>query len=148
MATSAGQLLEAGRIPGERIATEIETSASSTASDSTEVLVQSVTAPVVSGRTYRVSFRGPITGSASGNIALGRIREDNTSGTELQNGGRIETATSSGAYPLNLEAEYTAGSTGDKTFVVTLARVGGSGTVNVDGASTRPAYLYVDYISG
>jgi hypothetical protein len=135
-----------GRIPGQRIATDIQLGPSSNISTETEM--QSVDAPVTDGRTYRLTWFAPITASNANNIALGRLREDDVSGNELSNAGRIEVVTAAGTYPLRMEAEYLADATEVKTFSATLDFVSGTGTVAMDAGTARPSYLYVDYIRG
>ena len=147
MAATAGQIAEAGRIPGERIATTEVTSSSSTFT-TTEIDVASVTAPLVSGRTYLVYFDGAFNTSTTGDIVRGRLREDNTTGSVRQT--RDTPAMTSGATvePLIMQAEYTAVSTGDKTFVATAVRLTGTGTPNLQAASGFPSFLWVDYTRG
>ena len=142
--SSAGQQLIANRIPGERIATTVATSNS--ANVTTEAITDTVVAALVSGRTYKISFRCSVTGGAA-ERALIRIREDNVSGTVLQTFRvQITVATNYGAPPV--EAEYTAVSTGNKTFVATLQRETAVANTFRTGNATQPVYLYVDYIRG
>lgn len=155
MVTYLGQPLVIGviasapdRIPGERIATEIITSDSSTTDDGNELQVASITAAVVSGRTYRVKICGAIGSDTAGDRTQIHIREDNTSGNLIQNQNVYVIDTSSFGSQFCIEAEYTADATEGKTFVVTLELNNGTGPVHLEAASTRPAYLYVDYIRG
>ena len=146
MAATAGSRAEAGRIPGERIATTVVTSDSSTFTTS-ETLVVSVTASVVSGRTYRVRFIGRWGTSVLNDWVRARLREDDATGT-LLNFSAVElfTVSSSGNQLMPIEAEFTSSSTASKTFVVTGQRIGGTGNVRLDAESAGPAYLYVDFI--
>lgn len=144
MPSTAGFQLLAGRIPGERIATSTRTSNSS--SFTAETQTDTVTAPLVSGRTYRVRVVLAPSSSVSGDVDLVRMREDNSSGTLLQFG-RVYIGSATG-YSAMLEAQYTAVATGDKTFVVTGARSSGTGNITHAAGATQPTYLYVDYISG
>ena len=147
MAATAGQIAEAGRVPNERIATTVETSDSSTFTTS-ETTIASVTASLVSGRTYRIRFYGSIVSTVADGQVQCRLREDNTSGTQMQGVNVFPANTSSSGHPLPIEAEFTAVSTGNKTFVATGQRVSGTGTINMNGAATNPAYMYCDYIRG
>lgn len=147
MASSAGQQLTAGRVPGERIATTTETSDSSTFT-TTETELLSATAALVSGRTYRVRGVFNLESSTGSDEVRVRLREDDTSGTLLQSGDREVPTSSSFGYLTLMESEYTASATGDKTFVITGVRSSGSGTDKRGSSSARPAYLYVDYIEG
>lgn len=145
--SSAGQQLVAGRIPGERIATATVTSNSANIASTTEVQVASVTAALVSGRTYRVTAAIKADSSVAADTSDVRIREDNSTGTEMQLG-RIDIKDAAGRWPITLEAEYTAVSTGNKTFSVTMNRATGTGNVILIASSTVPGFAYVDYIRG
>jgi hypothetical protein len=148
MASSAGFQLGAGRIPGERIATTTTTSDSSTFT-ATETQLDSVTAALVDGRTYQVKWDGAIGGTVDDSVVLIRIREDDTSGTIIQERNyRVDTTLTTGVGTA-AEAEFTASTTANKTFVATGLRNGtGTATFHAEGASTRPRLLYVNYISG
>lgn len=147
MPSTAGLQLVAGRIPGERIATNIRTGDSSTFT-TTETTVDSVTAALVSGRTYRVRWTVQWASSVANDDVAGRIREDNSTGTELAFGKVRSLDASSTGWSGWVEGEYTAVSTGNKTFVWTGVRFAGTGNCRAEAATTRPIYLYVDYISG
>ena len=149
MAATAGLRAEAGRIPGERIATTIATSDSSTFTTS-ETQIMSVTASVVTGRIYRLRFVGRLSTTTAGDQGVARLRETNTSGTELQSAVVDSTNTSGtlGTNPLLMEVEWTASSTGSQTWIASAFRNSGSGTWHMEAGSNRPNYLYLDYISG
>ena len=144
---AAGETIIAGRVPGDRIATATE-DADSSGITTTETTVMSVTAPLVAGRTYRVRFYGGFAGTVTDDNINARIREDNSTGTEMQNSASQLPFTSGVPWILPMEAEYTASATANKTFVATLVRLSGSGSVRLEAASSRHAYLYVDYIRG
>lgn len=145
MATSVGFQLEAGRIPGERIATEEVTSDSSTFT-TTETEIASVEASVVNGRTYKVVFHGAFENTVDGVIRVS-LYQDTLGGTRLTlRDIGIETAGT--AQVIHVEAEYTASATEDKTFVVGGDVTNGGGTANLNAAPSFPTYLYVDYIRG
>ena len=146
--SSAGFQLLAGRIPGERIATTVVSSDSSTFT-STEVSLATVVAPVVAGRTYRVRAVGQFGSTVSNDRVSPRIRQDSVAGSEMV-GTNID-ITAGGitfGWPFDIEAEFTAGTTENKTFVLTGDRSSGSGNCHLEAASTRPTFLYVDYIRG
>lgn len=144
---AAGTQYVDGRIPGQRIATTIETSDSSTFT-TTATTVMSVTASLVSGRTYRIRAICQFESDTAGDLVVGRIQEDDSSGTQLSHAQTEIVNASSIGYTIVTEAEYTAASTGNKTFVLTGDRNGGSGTLFRGASSVRPSYLYVDYIRG
>lgn len=144
----AGRTADAGRIPGQRIATETYTSDSTTFTDS-QTEIMSVTASLVSGRTYRVRAFANFESDTGGvNVAV-RINKDTAGGETMQTAQTYIDNTSSLGFTVPIEVEHTASATGDKTFVVTALRNGGgSGTLFMGASSLRPAYLYVDYIRG
>jgi hypothetical protein len=145
VAAVAGQVATAGRVPGERIATTTVTSDSSTFT-TTETEVASVTAALVSGRTYRVRYAARFGSTVAADWLKASIREDDTSGTVLTNDNMILEQTSTSGWPVAGEAEYTAASTADKTFVLTGDRISGTGDCRLEAAATHPTYLTVDYI--
>jgi hypothetical protein len=140
--------LVAGRIPGERIATAVYSSDSSTFT-STETEIAVVTAALVSGRTYRIRFRTQIGTTNAGDTCDLFIREDNSTGNTLTVGYfSLPNAGARGNRYID-EVEYTATASGNKTFSVTCLRAGGStGTLRREAETVRPSYLYVDYIRG
>lgn len=142
----AGRTAEAGRIPGQRIATEATTSDSAGFTAETEVM--SVTASLVSGRRYAVVAEIAFTSTNSGDRVVGRVREDSSTGgiRQLRNIPIITTSTI--GYPCRLYFEHTATATGDKTFVATGHRIAGSGDARLVASSTGPSYMHVSYIEG
>src|SRR5690606_9229097 len=137
-----------GGIPGELIASSQVTADSATFT-TTETTVLSVTAPLVSGRTYRVAFYGKFATTVAGDIGVARMREDSSTGPERQSDFLdFNKASTTIGYSCYMEFEYTASSTGNKTFVVTGVRNVGSGTLRLEAASNRPSYLRVEYVSG
>lgn len=146
MAATAGQKIIAGRVSGERIATDVNTAPTGSIT-TTETAVASVTAPLVSGRTYRLTFSGRIRSSVSGDDITFRLREDSTTGTVLW---EIDTDLEQASLnqPMRCEAEFTATTTADKTFIASMFRITGTGTLVEDAGANAPSYLYVDYIRG
>jgi hypothetical protein len=140
---AAGETIIAGKVSGERIATAIETS-NSAGITTTETVVMTVIAPVVIGRIYKVVLAAGIRSSVAADTANGRIREDNLTGTQLTVR-RVNIAAGGAVFHWALEAEYTADATEDKTFVATMHRASGSGTILVEAGATFPSYLYVDF---
>lgn len=142
----AGETIIPGKLPGERIATEIVTSSSATIT-TTETVIATVVAALVTGRTYRLRFAGAINNSQIASTGLIRLREDSVSGTQLQVV-REHAHTAAQNYPLIVEVEYTAVATGNKTFVATLVRGTGTGDHSLTASASQPTYLYTDYIRG
>lgn len=147
MPTSAGFQLLAGRIPGERIATTVA-EADSSSFTTTETEIDTVTAPLVDGRTYRIRWGGAVATTVANTTVLVRLREDDTAGATHQQRNFYIPITSSAGIGMDVEVEFTAATTGDQVFALTGLRNGGTGTLTGTGAAGRPRYLYVEYISG
>jgi len=128
-----------------RIATTIRTT--NTSSFTAETLINSVTASLVNGATYRVTWDATVTSSVAADIARSRLRENNISGTQLQLRNIGIPGTGAG-FIMRLEAEYTAVSTGSKTFAATCQRITGTGNLSCNANANEPQYLYVDYLRG
>lgn len=143
----SGQKLTPGRFSGERIETSTETADSSTFT-TTETSIGSVTASLVTGRTYRVRLFTRIGTTVANDVAIVRVREDSVAGAELVGDATAALTTSVTGNTVIQEIEYTATATGAKTFVATCVRSTGSGSLRREASSTRPTYLYVDYIRG
>jgi hypothetical protein len=148
VAVLAGETVIAGKAPGERIATDIVTS-NSGGIGTTETVIQTVTAALVSGRIYRVTsdFGYQVSTNTSSDHWSIKIREDNLTGTQIQ-ARRCHSSTNSSSMPYHIEVEFTAVSTGNKTFVVTADLSSGAGLFNLVALADQPAYFYVDYIRG
>lgn len=148
MPVLAGRTARLGRRPFERIATDAQTSDSANIG-ATETVVQSVTASLVSGRTYRVRWFSGVNTDTNNAQYNAILREDNLAGTARDvHRKRIEVLGSSIGWWSTLEVHHTAGSTGNKTFVVTLQRVSGSGNVWREAGTNHPSRFYVDYVEG
>lgn len=139
---SAGEVIKAWH--GARIATTTATSSTATFT-TTETITDSVTAALVNGERYLVEFWGRFSTSVAGDNIIVAIREDNVSGTRLNEEERDLVAASMGVAAY-MRAEYTAAATGDKTFVVTGDRVAGTGNITRVAAVTGPALLSVTHI--
>jgi hypothetical protein len=136
----AGETIIAGKVPGERIETQVRTSDSSGVT-TTETAVDTVTAAVVAGRVYRIRYVMRVNSDAY----RVTIREDSASGTQLMLV-NLDIPILFREPQTVLEAEYTADATEDKTFVGTIDRIAGSGTLIAVASAVSPTYLYVDYI--
>lgn len=147
MATSAGQLLVAGRIPGEEIAVT-EVTADSAGFTTTAIELASVTAPVVNGRTYWVIYDMAVQSSVAGDVARLSIHEDTISGTELQIRHHPLPDTAATASNSISRARFTATATANKTFALRGVRQDGTGTLNVNAASNFPSFMWVEYVEG
>lgn len=145
--SSAGQQLVAGRIPGERIATDIDTS-DSAGFTTTVTQMMAVTGALVIGRIYKVVVHANLQTTVAGDIVSLEINENTVAGATVAATSIELPSTTGRGYKADLEFEYTAVATGNKTFVFAGSRGGGSGTVNMHAAGASPAYMYIDYIRG
>jgi hypothetical protein len=127
-----------------RVGTNVNVTNSSTFT-TTETVTDTITVALVSGRKYAIRYHGSWDSTVANDDVRARIREDSVAGTLLTSA-RLRVPVTNGEAWEHLYVEYTAVSTGNKTFVVTGLRVGGTGTINRHGASSEPAYLYVDEI--
>jgi hypothetical protein len=141
----AGATAIAGKVPGQRIATMTPRTSNSAAIGTTETVIDTVVAPVVAGRIYKVTWDGRVNASNAGNDYTASIREDSVSGTILQSVAQ-DIPIINRTPRERLEVEYEADATEDKTFVLTLDLVAGTGTVTGTGAATQKVNFYVDYI--
>lgn len=142
MAFAAGQNITAEAL-NHREATTVATSDSGTFT-TTETVVDSVTAALINGRIYRVRWYGGVASTTTDSVVLVRIRENNVSGTIINERNFAIPTTTTPGVGTPIEAEFPADATGNKTFVITCVRNGGTGTLHGDGAATRSRYLYVD----
>jgi hypothetical protein len=74
-----------------------------------------------------------------------RLREDSLTGTALQST-RFYLVFANAAFGCAVYGEYTAASTGNKTFAGTGERASGTGNHTRQAATTNPAYLMVELI--
>lgn len=144
--SSAGFQIVANRIPGERIATSVRTSTVGTFT-TTETIVDTITVPLVSGRTYGIFSQADAQSSVANDQVIYSLREDDAAGTRIAVT-RLTCLGTNAPFPGRLYGEYTAVASGDKTFVVTMVRTVGTGNITASGGTTQKMYLYVDYLSG
>lgn len=145
MAIAAGQIIDVDDMQW-RIATTIATSTTSTIT-TTETVTDTVTGDLVAGRTYKITLETGVSVSVQADQFLARIREDSLVGTQLQ-ARRVGNHSTAQTYSLHVEVEYTAVSTGAKTFVATLVRSSGAGNITRSGSASTPEYFYIDYVRG
>lgn len=145
MSSSGFQVL-AGRIPGERVGGVVRTSTVGSITTS-EVAVDTVTAPLVAGRTYGIWWFSQAQSSVAADTVNARMREDNATGTRMTVK-RMAIPESGQNYEIAHYGEYTAVATANKTFVGTLVRGSGTGTIQSPASSTSHCIIYVEYISG
>ncbi len=147
MPSTTGFQLLAGRIPGEVIGEALQTSASSGTSALVELAVQTLVVPLVNGRTYRIPACGVAGSTVNSDTGVVRIRQDNVAGAQVAQFALHDLQTTLDVNYM-MEGRYTPIATANKTFVVTLQRIGGSGSLSIQGSSIRPGILACYYHSG
>jgi hypothetical protein len=110
-----------------------------------ETVIDSVSFPQISGRTYAILYATRGNSTVSGDTFSLAIREDNISGNTLASENYYNFQTT-GGYGATLYTEYVAGATGTKTIVGTLARFAGTGNMSSGAAAGIPTFLVVDQI--
>lgn len=130
-----------------RVATTQITTNSSTYGATESGALFSVSAPLVSGLTYRIFVYVTVAVDVAGDVSFIRIREDSASGTQLAGSNVYGGTTNSSGFPAVIYDEYTATSTGSKTFVITGQRVSGTGTAHgIKSSGSRFNAITVDLI--
>ncbi len=108
----------------------------------TETVTDTITTGVTSGKSYLIRWMGMFQSSVAGDSIEVRIREDALAGTSIMSGRKQILATGT---LVVIRALWTAGSTINKTFVVTGKRVAGSGNIGRYGASDAPSTFTVEF---
>lgn len=135
-----------------RLATLVRVTDSSATNAGTgaEISVDTLAGNLVSGKTYKVTWDLGWTNSVAADTFFFRIREDNLAGAQLVIR-RLDARLANGGgstWAGHVEAEYTAGSTGSKTFAFTIARATGTGSAFIQASTAIPTYSYIDYVRG
>lgn len=109
-----------------------------------ETVVETVTAPLVTGYGYDVEWDSQFASTAAGDTAQLQLRQDTVAGTVMRRS-RLTLPRVTDPWPCRLAARYTAAATGNKTFVGTLIRAAGTGTLTRVGtlANGGPSRLTV-----
>jgi hypothetical protein len=112
-----------------------------------EVLVDTITVSVVSGKNYSITYYGNYISDTNADIINYKMRENNITGNELGSSDVGIPIATGRFYKGVLYGEYASGSTGSKTFVIGAIRRNGSGTCARYGTSAAPSYLVVHQTS-
>jgi hypothetical protein len=124
------------------------TRTSNTSTFTAETVVDTISVPVVSGRTYLIVWMGKFFSSVADGYVRARIRETNISGTVIQSGQLPTNVAASQSFPLRMEVFWTASSTATVTFVATGQRQSGTGNITAQAGTDSPTNFYVLNISG
>jgi hypothetical protein len=132
-----------------RVATASGTDADVTAASyASETVVDTVTASVVAGRTYRIKWVFQWNAASASSVTLRtRIRLTGTSGAQLTYRDSTN-ATTTPSEVLILEVDWTAGATGSQVFVGTAIRQAGTASSQFRGATSQSRSLTVEYAYG
>lgn len=117
-------------------------------SGTTEKTLDTITVPVVAGRKYRVRYVFAWQADTLNARYFVRIKEGTTTaGAQLAVVNMILLTPVNTLVPgIPVEAEWTAPTTGNQSFVATIQQNSGSGTATVRGASSQPRILSVSWL--
>jgi hypothetical protein len=125
--------------------TIISANSSATSGTTESGSLASITVAVESGKTYKIGMNIAVASTVGGDIFACRLR-DGVGGTQVC-GPQVYCATAATlGYPLSWEFDYSAVSTGSKTFHLQLQRTVGSGAGSVAANTGRESRLYVDKV--
>lgn len=145
LARIAGKWVTVGAPNMGRIATVLRTTNSSGVG-TTESTINSISANLIAGATYKVTWDGDVNSSAADTVARLVIRQGGSSGALIQLRDVQCGAFSGRQNAFHVETEFTATATGSKTFAMTARQIGGAGTLTFEAFPEQPHFLYVDYI--
>ncbi len=133
---------------GAEIPARVETSrrTASSAAFTAETVVDTITASLQEGITYRISHTSYVASSVADGYCRMRIREDDITGTSLVLRQQPTTIAANQSAGNLIEAEYDCAADESKTFVVTYVRQAGTGNLTATAAADNPVYTYVDRI--
>lgn len=114
----------------------------SSASFTAETVVDTITANLIAGKTYEVTYNGLFQSSVAADVVNINLREDSISGTRMCDG-RASMVTANKTFLMACRAIYVAVSTGSKTFVLTGTRDSGTGNITRAAASNDPSLMTV-----
>jgi len=112
-----------------------------------ETVVDTISVPVVSGKTYRIRWGMDVSTTVANDLARARVREDNLVGTVRQLK-HIKLPDANQDFGATLEFDWTAASTTTKVFVGTIVRHLGSGTFSANSSANEPTWFTAEYVSG
>lgn len=128
--------------PGFLVASSEETSDSTTFTAETEI--GSITGSLVDGVEYEIAGFAQVRSSVLTDLAQVTLREDSTSGTQIDRTRDILNASADGSpQKIPIRAHYTATASGSKTFVLTCFRVSGTGNIQREAGATHPQLLTI-----
>ncbi len=145
MARLAGETIRASDESAIRVGTDKQVTNSATVT-TTETPILWSTCSLVQGGRYAVNVHVKISTTVAGDNATVRIREDDETGTVLQEKEKDIPATSP-SMDYTLYTEYVSPTTQTKVFVGTVVRAAGSGNITRTASATLPSFLTVDRVA-
>lgn len=145
MTVFAGDVISATDV-NRRVGTTTGLSDSSATSGTTELSIDQVTAFLIAGRRYTITWDTQWLGTVAADVFFLLIREGSgIAGNQLD-----FTTVKVGAATITTEAailmvDYTASATGSQTFTATFRRSSGTGTLTAKASSTQPRTLKAEY---
>lgn len=109
----------------QRLAT-VDEGSDSAAISTVETQVGSIVAAVVSGKKYQISLNIKIAQSVGGDTFVWNLKQDTSGGTSVDAWANVAGTTSGTMFTPRIS--FTAAATANKTFVLTLVRISGTGT--------------------
>ena len=129
-------------LDGSNATTLVERSANS-AGVTAETIVDTLVFAAVDGQRYKIVWDGAFFSTIANDLIRGAIRETNIAGAQFQVRNLSPTIASQ-AFPLHMEFFWTATSTANKTFVTTVQRITGTGTITGGAAASSPTNFYAE----
>lgn len=112
----------------------------------TETVLDTVTATLVAGRTYRITYNTNAASTVLTTMARFRIREGNgIAGTMRQLANTVPAIINSD-FGVTLVGRFTAVSSGSQTFSGTLVRASGTGTLSSNANTNQPTYMTIERV--
>jgi hypothetical protein len=144
MTVNGGDIIVTADV-NRRVGTTTATSDSSATSSTTELSIDQVTASLISGRRYTITWDAPWLGTIANDNFFLILREGSgTGGTQLDfQTVKVQAATIPTETAF-VQTDYTAAATGSQVFTGTARRSTGTGTLTAKGSSTQPRILRVD----
>lgn len=144
MSAFAGDPIESVDV-NRRVGTTTATSDSSATSGTTELSIDQVTATLVAGNRYTITWDVNWLGSVAADFFFLLLREGSgIAGTQLDFlTVKVQAATIPTEHAI-LFTDYTAAASGSQTFTATFRRSSGTGTLTAKASSTQPRVLKVE----
>lgn len=144
MAAYAGLPFQAGRVPNERIATAVRTTASS--AFTSEAIVHTLMFLAEANITYQLRFIGTFNSNVTGDRIVAALREDDLAGNMLTQRQIIDHTSGELFWPVELNVEFSSPISTIQTIVATGRRISGTGNISLMAASDNPALLWAQYL--